>query len=106
MNYENYERELEFFSDVLKKCNIHVSIISPLDSAEALIDPYFAGIIGFKSNLNVGQALGFVESKTQYKLSDEFKLQYVYLRLPVPSEKKESIITKILSPSASTGTDP
>ena len=82
----NFEHELEFFSDVLKKCHIHTAVISPSDSAEALIEPYFAGIIGFKSNSNVGKMLGFVESKTQYKLSDEFKLQYIYLRLPMPSD--------------------
>ena len=75
----NYEYELNFFCDVLKKCHIHTDILSPLDRAETIIDPQLAGIIGFKSELNVGQALGVIESKTKYKLSDEFKFQYIYI---------------------------
>ena len=93
----NYEYELNFFCDVLKKCHIHTDILSPLDRAETIIDPQLAGIIGFKSELNVGQALGVIESKTKYKLSDEFKFQYIYMRLPVLSERNILVIGPYLS---------
>lgn len=93
----NYEYELNFFCDVLKRCHIHTDIISSLDPAEAIMDPQLASIIGFKSELSVGQALGAIESKTKYKLSDEFKFQYIYMRLPVLSERNILVIGPYLS---------
>ncbi len=93
----NFEYELNFFSDILKKCHIHTAIISPLDPAETMLDPQFASIIGFKSDLSVGQTLGIVESKTKYKLSNEFKFQYIYMRLPLLSEKNILLIGPYLS---------
>ena len=93
----NYEYELNFFCDVLRKCHIHTDIISPLDPAEAIMDRRLASIIGLKSEFTVGQVLGIIESKTKYKLSDEFKFHYIYLRLPVPSEKNILVIGPYLS---------
>ena len=98
----NFEYELNFFCDVLKRCHINTNIISPIDSAEAIIDPKLVTILGLKSKLNVGQALGVIENKTKYKLSDEYKLKYTFLRLPMLSEKNILVIGPYLSspPSA------
>ena len=93
----NYEYELNFLCDILKKCHIHTNIISPLDPAEAIMDPQLASIIAFKSELTIGQTLGIIETKTKYKLSDEFKLQYIYIRLPVISERNILVIGPYLS---------
>lgn len=93
----NYEYELNFLCDILKKCHIHTNIISPHDPAEAIMDPRLASIIGFKSHLTIGQTLGIIESKTKYKLSDEFKFQYIYIRLPLPSERSILVIGPYLS---------
>ena len=93
----SYECELNFLCDVLRKCHIHTEILSPLDPAEAIIDPPLASILGFRSELTVGQALGTVEPKTKYKLTDDFKLQYIYLRLPMLSEKNLLVIGPYLS---------
>ena len=71
----NYEYELNFFCDVLKKCHIHTDIISTLDPAESIMDSQLASIIGFKSDFTVGQVLGIIENKTKYKLSDEFNFR-------------------------------
>ena len=93
----NYECELNFLCDVLKKCHINVDIISPLDPADTIIDPLLASVIGYKSELTVGQTLGFIESKTKYKLLDEFKLRYIYLKLPILSDKNLLVVGPYLS---------
>ena len=88
----NFERELSFLLDILKKCHIHTAVLSSEDNVEAMVDSYFTGIVGAKSVLTVGQMLGSVESKTKYKFSDEFKFQYVYIRLPIEDEKNILVI--------------
>ena len=93
----NYEYELNFFSDVLKKCHIHTAIISPLDPAETIMDSQLASIIGFSSDVTVGQMLGMVENHTKYKMTTELNLQYIYMRLPVLSEKNILVIGPYLS---------
>lgn len=93
----NYEYDLNFLSDILKKCHIHTAVISPLDSDKALLDPQFISIVGFRSQMNVGQLLGVVESKTKYKLSNEFKLRHICIKLPFLSEKNILVIGPYLS---------
>ena len=93
----NYEYELNFFFDVLKKCHIHADIISALDPADVMMDSQLASIIGLNSEVTVGQVLGIIDSKTKYKLLDEFKFHYIYMRLPVASEKNILIIGPYLS---------
>ena len=98
----NYECELNFLLDVLKKCHIHSDIISSDDPVEAVMDPLLARIVGFQSSFTVGEALGTVEDKTKYKLSDEFELQYLYMRLPTLGEKNILVIGPYLSAPLST----
>lgn len=93
----NCEYELNFFCDILKKCHISAVILSPLDSAENTIDSRLSSIFGFKSEQNVQKTLGNIENNTKYKLSNEFKLQYVYMRIPVVSEKNILFIGPYLS---------
>lgn len=93
----NYERELTFLCDTLKKCHIHTVILSPLDEIEAIIDSRLGSIVGIRSGLTVQNAIGNIESHTKYKLADEFKLQYVCMRLPLLSEKNLLFIGPYLS---------
>ncbi len=93
----NYEYELNFFSDVLKKCHIHTAIMSPLDPAEDILDSRLASIIGFKPDVTVGQMLGMIESNTKYKLTNELNFQYIYMRIPALSEKNILVIGPYLS---------
>ena len=79
----NYEYELNFFCDVLKKCHINTNIISQHDPVETVMDSKLVAILGLKTELTVGQALGFIENKTKYDLSDEFKFKYTLMRLPI-----------------------
>ena len=83
----NYECELHFFLDILEKCHIHTAVVGAEDSFMRILDPQFAGVVGLKSDVTVGQALGEIESNTKYKFSNEFKFRYVYIRLPGESEK-------------------
>lgn len=98
----NYECELSFLMEVLKKCHLHANLISPLESEEAIMDPSLAPIIGFQSDRTVRETLGILESKTKYTLTDEFQFRYLYLRLPLPSEKNILVIGPYLSSSLST----
>ena len=93
----NHEYELNFFFDVLKKCHIHTNMISSLDPAVSIMDSRLASILGLKSEGTVGQVLGIIESKTKYKLLDEFKFHYIYMRLPISSEKNILVIGPYLS---------
>ena len=93
----NHEYELNFFCDALRKCHIHTAILSPLDDVETIVDPLLRSIVGFKSGLTVQKMVGNIESNTKYKLADEFKLQYICMRLPVLSEKNILFIGPYLS---------
>lgn len=93
----NYEYELDFLQDVLKKCHIHNGIFPSSESIKAVIDPLFAKIIGFQSTATIEELLGSLENKTKYKLADEFKLHYIYMKLPTPGEKSVLVIGPYLS---------
>ena len=93
----NYEYELSFLLDVLKKCHVGASILSNKDSAEQMLEPHFLAISGIKLNSTVGQLLGVLDAKTKYKYSNELRFQYVCLRLPVASESNILVIGPYLS---------
>ncbi|MBQ3050051.1 MAG: helix-turn-helix transcriptional regulator [Oscillospiraceae bacterium] len=83
----NLEFELNFLCDILKKCHIRTGIISPLDKVDSIIDPRLGSIVSFDTEMTVQKTVGNLESNTKYKLLDDFKLQYIFLKLPVLSEK-------------------
>ena len=93
----NYECELNFFCDTLKKCHIHTAMLSPQDNVEAIVDSRLSSIVGLKSELTVQGMVGNIESHTKYKLGDEFRLQYICMRLPVLRERNVLFIGPYLS---------
>ena len=93
----NYEYELNFFSDILKKCHIPTAIVSSNERADAVIDARLFDILGSSSALSVAQVLGPMEDKTQYKMINEFKLHYIYIKLPLSVEKNIFLIGPYLS---------
>ena len=99
----NYESELNFFCDILKKCHIHTAILSPLDDVEEIVDSRLSSIVGLSSGLTVQKMIGNIESNTQYKLVDEFKLRYICIRLPILSERNILFIGPYLSSPLSSG---
>ena len=95
----NYENELNFLCDILEKCHIHTAILSPNDNIGKSINSPLSNIIGYfsKSDISVKNVIPNVESKTKYILSNELKLKYICLRLPILSEKNILFIGPYLS---------
>ena len=93
----NFELELNFFCDVLKKCNIKTAFLSLDRAAEEILDPHLKSIVGFNSDLTLMQLIGRIEERTKYKFSDEFGLQYIILNIPTVNEKSVMFIGPYLS---------
>ena len=93
----NYEWELNFFCDVLKKCHIQTAVLSLCDEVEAIVDSRLSSIVGFRPGFTIQKMVGNIEMNTKYKLADEFKLQYVCLRLPTENEKNILFVGPYLS---------
>lgn len=93
----NYEYELNFMCDVLKKCHIRTILVSPFDNADAILDAPLISLVGSRPNLAIKKVVGKIEDKTKYLLTNEFQLQYIILKLPLESEKNLLIIGPFLS---------
>ncbi len=93
------ENDLNFFCDILNKCHVHTSFLSADDNLGAAVDPRFNSIAAYFSKFDrtVQSTLGEIKSKTKYLLCNEYKLRYVTLRLPIPSEKNILFIGPYLS---------
>ncbi len=102
----NFENELNFFREILEKCQINTGLLSAHDSIGATVTPRLDSVVGYllRSDATVQNVFGNIESKTKYMFSNEFKLNYVCLRLPVMSEKNILFIGPYLS-SAITSKD-
>ena len=85
----NFEYELNFFCDVLKKCHIRTSMLSLQDSTDAMLDSWISSIIGTysPSSMTIQKFFGSIEDTTKYRFTNELKLQYTFMRLPILSEK-------------------
>ena len=85
----NFEYELNFFCDVLKKCHIRTSMLSLQDSTDAMLDSWISSIIGAysPSSMTIQKVFGSIEDTTKYRFTNELKLQYTFMRLPILSEK-------------------
>ena len=97
----NCEYELNFFCDILKKCHISVTVISLNDSVDTVFDSPLTDIFGFKPDDTMNRILGNVENNTKYNFSTDINLKYVYLRIPVLSQKNILFIGPYLSSSLS-----
>jgi AraC-like DNA-binding protein len=70
---------------------------------EEIVDSRLSSIVGLSSGLTVQKMIGNIESNTQYKLVDEFKLRYICIRLPILSERNILFIGPYLSSPLSSG---
>ncbi len=95
----NHEQELKSFCEILEKCHIHTALLSGLDRIGEVLDPGPGSIVGdfSRSDETVQDVLGSIDTKTKYKLSNEFKLQYICLQMPLLSEKNLLFIGPYLS---------
>ena len=95
----NFDCELSFLCDVLKKAHIKTAVISPHDPFTDALDSWLGAILGplKLSSVTVQQILGPLDDKTKYNFSNLLKLNYVILRTPVKSEKNLLFIGPYLS---------
>ena len=78
------ENEFDFFKETLKKCGLHVTVISPSDSIFNIFDerdlPIFEKI--FSHEVTLDSLLGEVAPQTLYKFKDSFSFSYAVFLLP------------------------
>jgi hypothetical protein len=94
-----HEYELNFLRDLLKKSHVSTVLLSANDPIDALIGTRLANIIGVYSNIDVTiqKTFGVIENSTKYNLTTTLKLRYVFMRLPIMSEKNILFIGPYLS---------
>ena len=97
----NCEYELNFFCDILKKCHISVTVISLNDSVNTVFDSPLADILGLNPDDTMNRILGSIEDNTKYNFSTDINLKYVYMRVPVSSQKNILFIGPYLSSALS-----
>ena len=79
-----YEKELEFLCEILRKCRIQASVVSPDEMTDEEIDYKLNNELSdhFGVNRAWHRLIETVEANTLYKTADEFKLRYMYFLLP------------------------
>ena len=95
-----YDRELDFLCDILRKCRVKATAVSPLASIGSVVDTelYEALNAPFDASQSVHHYTGPLEQCTVYKTTNAFKLCYVYLTLPAsPEESRILFIGPYLS---------
>lgn len=80
----NYETELSFLCEILRKNHIKVKILS---GEEELSDALYSGLRDFSrvvidGEIKTGAYFGKIEPMTKYKFRDRLKLCYIYMLLP------------------------
>ncbi len=93
------EYELDFLCEILKKCHIRTTMLSLHDPTDAMLDAWIDTIVGARSakNQTIQQALGNIADNTKYTFVNELQLRYVFMRLPLLSEKNLLFIGPFLS---------
>ena len=78
------ENELDFLCDTLRKRHVHARAVSPLETISSVIDRSLYDILNNTVELecSVHQFIGTLEPHTMYKITDEYKLCYIYFLIP------------------------
>ena len=97
--YMEHEYELNFLRDLLKKSHIRTVMLSSNDPVHALIGTQLSNIIGVYpgADVTIQKAFGVIENSTKYNLCTVLKFRYVFMRLPILSEKNIFFIGPYLS---------
>ncbi len=100
-----YDRELDFLCDTLAKCRVRASVVSPSDPIRSVIDPDLCDVLSdpFGPTETVQEYVGVLEARTVHKITDEFKLCYVYFMLPQSEQSRVLFIGPYVSSKFSTG---
>lgn len=81
------EKEFLFLREVLEKCHVPLSVISPTDFAENLIVPGLSDFVRKTGGQTVRELFGPLESVTQYKFTDGFRCNYTFFLLSPKGEE-------------------
>lgn len=78
------EKELGLLCDTLRRCRVPVTVVSPQEPIDAVLNFSFQERFGGDSakTPTVQSFLGVISPETMYKYTDEYNLCYIYLRLP------------------------
>lgn len=95
----NCEYDLDFLCGILKKCHIRTALLSPHDTADAMVDSWIHTILGTDSaqNQTIREVMGCIDDTTEYKFTNELGMQYVFMRLPFVSERNLLFVGPYLS---------
>lgn len=77
------EYELDFLLDVFKKSHIRTRMIAPTDSADVITDSWIDSIVDLPSDVTVRDVIGEVENLTRYTYTNELKLKFILMKLPL-----------------------
>ncbi len=94
-----YENDLQFLCDTLRKSRLHASIVGIDEPIAHVIDNGLEHIFaGFAhKQISVREYVGKIEHKTIYKLTDAFKMCYLYMLLPGASQESLLFVGPFLS---------
>ena len=87
---------LSLLQSVLKKCHIRTVMLSLQDSMDALLDGWLGSVLGGAGEA-VRTVLGTPKDKTKYRLVNRLHMHYIFMRLPLLSEKNLFFIGPYLS---------
>ena len=84
-----YEKELNFIRDLLRKNHVRATLLSPNDNVDAMLETSLLSITGTHHGVGftIQRTFGAIASNTKYNLVNEFRLKYVFMRLPITSER-------------------
>lgn len=93
------EYELNFVCDLLKKSHVRTVMMSSNDPIDDLIGTRLSNIVGSfaDTDMTIQKSFGVIENRTKYNLSTLLKLKYIFMRLPIMSEKNILFIGPYLS---------
>lgn len=78
-----YEKELEFLKRIYKKYNMSVITFDPAAPMAGIVGADLLRAIGRDvSKLTFEEAVGEIKERTVYRITDYFKCNYVFLKLP------------------------
>ncbi len=100
-----YDKELDFLRDTLTKCHVKISTVSPDEPIRSVIDRGLCDVLSdpFGPTKTVKEYVGVLEARTMHKITDEFKLCYVYFLLPSTEHSKVLFIGPYISSRFSSG---
>ena len=84
-----YKNELDFLCETLHKRRIRAAVVSLREPIGSVIDRGMCDALNnrFDPDISVHQYVGTLESHTLYKITDEFKLCYIYFLLPATADQ-------------------